>query len=131
VVQPYANPPYVAGAMRGSHHGVFYPVRSDEAEVPSYYDGPPLVKAVGMVLNDGRFSRPVYPFDASFWDPIREDAAREFREFRERQGSFGPGTVESSELEYGGWAEVVDGLDERFEVTPEGAAEATETAGDD
>ena len=50
--------------MRGSHHGVFYPVRSDEPEVPSYYDGPPLIKALGMVLNDGCFSVPVYPFDA-------------------------------------------------------------------
>jgi fructose 1,6-bisphosphatase len=69
------------------------------------------------VLNDGQFSRPVYPFDATFWDSVREDAATEFREFRERQGSFGPGTVESSELEYGGWAEVVESLDERFEVT--------------
>jgi fructose 1,6-bisphosphate aldolase/phosphatase len=117
VVQPYANPPYVAGAMRGSHHGVFYPVRSDETEVPSYYDGPPLIKAVGMVLNDGQFSRPVYPFDATFWDSVREDAAREFREFRERQGSFGPGTVEADELEYGGWADVVAGLDDRFEVS--------------
>jgi fructose 1,6-bisphosphate aldolase/phosphatase len=130
VVQPYANPPYVAGAMRGSHHGVFYPVRSDGAEVPSYYDGPPLVKAMGMVLNDGRFSRPVFPFDASFWDSVREDAAREFREFRERQGSFGPGTVDSSELEYGGWAEVVDALDDRFEVSP-GSGPGTVEADDD
>jgi fructose 1,6-bisphosphate aldolase/phosphatase len=120
VVQPYGTPPYVAGAMRGSHHGVLYPVRSDDSEIPSYYDGPPLVKAVGMVLNDGQFSEPVYPFDASFWDSVRDDAAREFRAFRDRQGSFGPGTVESSELEYGGWAAVVDALDERFEVSPGG-----------
>jgi fructose 1,6-bisphosphate aldolase/phosphatase len=120
VVQPYGTPPYVAGAMRGSHHGVLYPVRSDDSEIPSYYDGPPLVKAAGMVLNDGQFSEPVYPFDASFWDSVRDDAAREFREFRDRQGSFGPGTVESSELEYGGWAAVVDALDERFEVSPQG-----------
>jgi fructose 1,6-bisphosphate aldolase/phosphatase len=126
VVQPYAKPPYVAGAMRGSHHGVFYPVRSDEREVPSYYDGPPLIKALGMVLNDGQFSAPVYPFDATFWDAVREDAAREFREFRERQGSFGPGTVEAEELEYGGWTEVVNALDDRFEVSGQetGAVEA-------
>jgi fructose 1,6-bisphosphate aldolase/phosphatase len=130
VVQPYGTPPYVAGAMRGSHHGVFYPVRSDEHEIPSYYDGPPLVKAVGMVLNDGRFSRPVYPFDATFWDAVREDAAREFREFRERQGSFGPGTVESEELEYGGWADVVDSLDDRFEVTASDGAETVEVDDD-
>jgi fructose 1,6-bisphosphatase len=87
------------------------------------------VKAVGMVLNDGQFSRPVYPFDATFWDSVREDAAQEFREFRERQDSFWPGIIESEELEYGGWAEVGDALDDRFEVTAEsepGTAEATD-----
>jgi fructose 1,6-bisphosphatase len=131
VVQPYGTPPYVAGAMRGSHHGVFYPVRSDESEVPSYYDGPPLIKAVGMVLNDGEFSVPVYPFDASFWDSVRDEAAAEFRQFRERQGSFGPGTVEAEELEYGGWAEVVDALDERFEVSPAAAETGAAEADDD
>jgi len=57
----------VAGAMRGSHHAPLFSVGADDTEVPSSYDGPPLVKAVGMVLNDGEFSEPASPFDCSFW----------------------------------------------------------------
>jgi len=119
VLQPYGNAPFVAGAMRGSHNGVLYPVTSDESEVPTYFDGPPLVTAQGMVVDDGEFSEPVYPFDMSFWDSVRRDAAETFREFRERQGSFGPGTVEAEELEYGGRSEVLDGLEGRWSVRAE------------
>jgi len=119
VVQPYANPPFVAGAMRGSHHAPLYPIGSDDTEIPSYFDGPPLVKALGLVLNDGQFSTPVYPFDASVWDPVREEAADTFRDFRERQGVFGPGTVATEELEYGGWTDVLDGLEARWQFDPD------------
>ncbi len=115
VLQPYATPPMVAGAMRGSHHAPLYPITSDGGEIPSYFDGPALVKAVGMIVNDGQFSEPVYPFDGSFWDAVRSDVSREFREFRERQGVFGPGTLEASELEYGGWTDILDDLEERWE----------------
>jgi len=134
VVQPFAEPPYVGGSMRGSHRGPYYPIGSDPAELPSYFDGPPLVKALGMVVNDGRFSEPVYPFDSSFWDTVREDTAREFREFRERQGSFGPGTLGADELEYGGWTDVVESMDDEWIVDPAGTAgepTTTEPAADD
>jgi len=120
VLQPYANPPIVAGAMRGSHHALMYPITSDGSEIPSYFDGPPLIKAIGMVVNDGQFSEPVYPFDSSFWDSVRDETAERFRDFRERQGTFGPGTVEAAELEYGGWTEVMDDLEDRWELSVEG-----------
>lgn len=119
LLQPYANAPIVAGAMRGSHHAMLYPVTSDEAEVPSYFDGPPLIKALGMVVNDGEFSKPMYPFDMSFWNSVRDETATRFRDFRERQGTFGPGTVESAELEYGGWADIMDDLEERWDISTE------------
>jgi fructose 1,6-bisphosphate aldolase/phosphatase len=125
VVQPFATGSLVAGAMRGSHHGHLYPVRSDGNETPSYFDGPPLVKAIGMVVNDGEFSEPVYPFDATFWDSVRDDVARRFREFRERQGTFGPGTVEAAELEYGGWSDIVESLESEWTLqTPSDPASA-------
>ncbi|MFW6384838.1 MAG: fructose 1,6-bisphosphatase [Halodesulfurarchaeum sp.] len=120
ILQPFATPPFVAGAMRGSHHGVFYPIKSDRTEIPSYFDGPPLIKAIGMVVNDGQFSDPVYPFDGSFWDAVRLDAAERFREFRERQGTFGPGTVEAAELEYGGWTDIMDTLMDRWTISADG-----------
>ena len=109
----------VAGAMRGSHHAYLYPITSEASEIPSYFDGPPLVKALGLTLNNGQFSEPVYPFDASFWDAVRSDVSRRFREFRERHGVFGPGTVEASELEYGGWTDILDDLESRWEITGE------------
>lgn len=114
VLQPYATPPFVAGAMRGSHHAPLYPIGADDTEIPSYFDGPPLIKALGVVLNDGQFGEVEYPFDASMWDRVRADAMETFRDFRERQGVFGPGTVDSDELEYGGWTTVVEALDDRW-----------------
>jgi len=115
VLQPYANPPFVAGAMRGSHHAPLYPVGDDPAEIPSYFDGPALVKAIGLVLQDGQFGEPVYPFDASMWDRVREETMATFRDFRERQGVFGPGTLEADELEYGGRTAILDQLDGRWQ----------------
>jgi fructose 1,6-bisphosphate aldolase/phosphatase len=111
VVQPFANPPFVAGAMRGSHHGVLYPITSDEDEMPSFYDGPPLVQAIGFTLNEGKLSDPVYPFDSSFWDSVRNEASNRFVKFRNRQGAFGPGTVSGDELEYGGRSDITENLD--------------------
>lgn len=114
VLQPFATPPFVSGAMRGSHHAPLYPIGDGKREVPSYFDGPPLIKAIGFVLNDGRFSEPEYPFDASMWDRVRTDAMETFRDFRERQGVFGPGTVDSDELEYGGRTDILDSLEDRW-----------------
>lgn len=111
VLQPYANTPFVSGAMRGSHNGVLYPVTSESTEIPSFYDGPPLVTAIGFTLNNGNFENRIHPFDFSFWDKIRMEAANRFRSFRQRQGSFGPGTVSGDELEYGGWSDIVDKTD--------------------
>lgn len=116
VLQPFARAPFVGGAMRGSHHAPLYPVESGIQEVPSFFDGPALVKAVGLVLNDGEFGDPVYPFDASFWDSVRDDVSRRFRSFRQRQGTFGPGTLEASELEYGGWEDILESLDGEWEL---------------
>jgi fructose 1,6-bisphosphate aldolase/phosphatase len=111
VLQPFAQAPTVAGAMRGSHHGPLYPITSDESEIPSYYDGPPLVQGIGFTLNDGEFSDPVYPFDSSFWDSVRERTSQRFVDFRSRQGAFSIGTVGGDELEYGGWSDIVENLD--------------------
>ena len=111
--------------MRGSHNSIFYPVGSDDSEIPTFFDGPPLVKALGMVVSDGEFSDPIYPFDFSFWDRVRQETSEAFREFRQRQGIFGPGTVNPSELEYGGWADIMDDLESQWEL------EAAETAADD
>ncbi len=116
VLQPYASPAFVAGSMRGSHYGTFYPIKSDSSEFPSYFDGPPLLKAIGMVVNDGEFSEPLYPFDFSFWDSVRQEASQRFREFREKHGIFNIGTVESSELEYGGWSDILTELSDRWEI---------------
>ena len=124
VLHPYGTPPFVAGAMRGSHNSILYPVGAGETEIPTFFDGPPLVKALGMVVNDGRFSDPIYPFDFSFWDKVRQETSEQFRQFRQRQGVFGPGTVDPAELEYGGWADIMDALEPQWTVAgPEAVAD--------
>ncbi|MDY6775497.1 MAG: fructose 1,6-bisphosphatase [Halobacteria archaeon] len=116
VLHPFGNPPFVAGSMRGSHNSIFYPAKSDQTEFPSYFDGPPIVKAAGMVVEDGKFSEPMYPFDFSFWDSVRDETSELFRKFREKQGSFGLGTVEASELEYGGRNDVLGGMEDDWKI---------------
>ena len=123
-LHPYANPPMVAGAMRGSHNAILYPIGNDDAEIPTFFDGPPLVKALGMVVDDGEFTDPIYPFEFSFWDAVREQAAKDFLKFRERQGVFGPGTVDPGELEYGGWSDIMSGLEDQWSFEGEGAEQA-------
>lgn len=131
VLQPYGRPPFVSGAMRGSHNSLFYPARSDEDDFPAYFDGPAMVKAIGLMVNDGEFSEPVYPFDASFWDAIRREAAVDFRDFRERQGLFGPGTVGSDELEYGGWSDILADAESDWEMAGAGEHAAAPSVSDD
>ncbi len=46
VLQPFAFPQLVAGWMRGSHYGAWYPCAVDQSD-PSYHDGPPRVCCLG------------------------------------------------------------------------------------
>jgi len=113
VLSPFAIAPYVAGFMRGSHHGPLMPVKLNSSI--SYFDGPPIVSAAGFSLHGGKLTEPVDLFDHPFWDWVRDKASRKAYEIRE-QGFFGPAMLPMSELEYGGIVERLERLEKKFEI---------------
>ncbi|NLZ51551.1 MAG: fructose 1,6-bisphosphatase, partial [Thermoanaerobacteraceae bacterium] len=73
VLEPFANPHLVTGWMRGSHYGPMIPVSQKEA-VPTRFDGPPRVIAMGFQLADGRLIGPQDLFADVAFDRARQKA---------------------------------------------------------
>jgi fructose 1,6-bisphosphate aldolase/phosphatase len=113
ILAPYAYAPYVNGYMRGSHVGPLMPVKARTQ--CSYFDGPPIVVALGFCVHQGKLTDPVDLFDHPFWDYVRNRAAEKAVEIR-RQGFSGAAMLPYSELEYGGIVKILDELDSRFEI---------------
>src|SRR5579875_3468607 len=113
VLSPYRIAHYVAGTMRGSHHGPLMPVKLNSTI--SFFDGPPIVSCAAFSVSHGRFTEPVDAFDHPFWDWVRNNAAQKAAEIR-NQGFSGPAMLPYSELEYGGVVEKMNKLDKRFIV---------------
>ncbi|MFZ3077187.1 MAG: fructose-1,6-bisphosphatase [Candidatus Aenigmatarchaeota archaeon] len=113
LLAPFAKIPYVAGFMRGSHVGPLMPVKHNQ--VPSFFDGPPLVSGRAVSLKNGKITEPVDVFDHPFWDHIRTKASEKALEIR-NQGFVGPAMLNIKELEYGGIKEILEKLDKEFVV---------------
>ncbi len=113
LLAPYEIGHYVAGFMRGSHHGPLMPVRKNSAI--SYFDGPPCVSCLGFCVHQGKLTAPVDAFDHPFWDWVRDKISQKAAELR-RQGFFGPAMLGYHELEYGGITERMKHLESRFIV---------------
>ncbi|MBI4999645.1 fructose 1,6-bisphosphatase [Candidatus Gottesmanbacteria bacterium] len=111
VLSPFAICPYVGGFMRGSHNGPLMPVKMGSAV--SYFDGPPIVSAVGFCVHEGKFSEPVDLFDHPAWERIGQKAADKALTIRE-QGFFGVAMLGLGELEYTGIMERLKELDKKF-----------------
>lgn len=123
--QPFQNHPWlVAGWMRGSHIGAFYPC-SPENSNPVYYDGPPVICCLGFQLCDGKLQGlepqgskkgehvPVDFFKSDVWDNARAEAVKASRLMRS-QGPFMPSILSAEELEYTTRPEVLKELTPRF-----------------
>lgn len=113
VLSPFSIGHYVAGFMRGSHHGPLMPVKLNSAV--SYFDGPPIVACHAFCVHDGKLTEPADVFDHPFWDFVRNKVSRKSMELRE-QGFSGPAMLPYSELEYGGIVEKMKRLDKKFQV---------------
>jgi fructose 1,6-bisphosphate aldolase/phosphatase len=113
LLSPYETCHYVAGFMRGSHTGPFMPVRMHSTI--SFFDGPPIVSAIGFCVHNGVLTEPVDLFDHHFWDYIRDKAANKAIHIRE-QGFFGNAMLGMNELEYGGIKERLKLLEAKFKV---------------
>jgi fructose 1,6-bisphosphate aldolase/phosphatase len=124
VLQPFAFPQLVAGWMRGSHYGAWYPC-SVEGSDPSYHDGPPRVCALGIQISHGRIQglepagskpgvhEPVDYFSGSEWDYVR-NKAMEISIYMRGHGPFMPGIVSPDELEYTTRPEILKKLEPRM-----------------
>jgi fructose 1,6-bisphosphate aldolase/phosphatase len=113
VLSPYSIGHFVAGFMRGSHHGPLMPVKKNSTI--SYFDGPPVVTCQAFCVRNGKLTESVDAFDHPYWDWVRNEVSRKATELR-RQGFSGPAMLPYSELEYGGIVEKMSKLDKKFRV---------------
>ncbi|MFO7953057.1 MAG: fructose-1,6-bisphosphate aldolase/phosphatase [Bacillota bacterium] len=111
ILSPYSIGHYVAGFMRGSHTGPLMPAKMGCSI--SYFDGPPVVSAVGFCVHNGKFTEPVDCFDHPYWDYVRNKVSQKAVYMRE-QGFSGPAMLHYSELEYGGIVDILNTLDDKF-----------------
>jgi fructose 1,6-bisphosphate aldolase/phosphatase len=116
VLSPFRIGHYVAGTMRGSHHGPLMPVKLNSTI--SFFDGPAIVSGAGFCVHEGKFTEAVDLFDHPFWEWVRNNVSAKAAEIR-AQGFSGPAMLPMSELEYGGVMEKMGQLDERFAVRKE------------
>jgi len=97
ILSPFRICHYVAGFMRGSHIGPLMPVKKNS--IVSFFDGPPVVCALGFCVQNRKLTEPVDLFDQPFWDDIRKKAAEKAVAIRE-QGFSGHAMLGMDELEY-------------------------------
>ena len=125
-LQPFMNTTFlVAGWMRGSHYGAFYPCSPEDSD-PVYFDGPPRICCLGFQLNEGKLQGlepmgakggehiPVDFFGNDTWNEARRNSIRASR-FIRSQGPFMPSILGPEEMEYTSRPEVLRELTERFE----------------
>ncbi len=123
--QPFVNTMLVAGWMRGSHYGAFYPCSPEDSD-PVYFDGPPRICCLGFQLNNGKFQGleapgakggdhiPVDFFKSNTFDQARVNAIKASRLMR-NQGPFMPSILGPEEMEYTSRPAVLKDLVDRFE----------------
>jgi len=113
VLSPFTIGHYVAGFMRGSHHGALMPVPKNTGT--SFFDGPPIVSCLAFCVRNGKLTEPADPFDHPYWEYVRTKVSAKCEDLR-RQGFFGPAMLPYSELEYGGIVERLQNMDSKFRV---------------
>ena len=125
-LQPFMNNTMlVAGWMRGSHYGAFYPCSPEDSD-PVYFDGPPRICCLGFQLNEGKLQGlepigakngehiPVDFFGNQTWDLARQNSIKASK-FMRSQGPFMPSILGPEEMEYTSRPEVLKELTSRFE----------------
>ncbi len=113
VLEGFAFPHLVSGWMRGSHCGPMMPVSMEDA-LPTRFDGPPRVVALGFQLANGKLVGPVDLFKDIAFDLTRKKAL-EMADYMRRHGPFEPHRLAPSEMEYTTLPKVLDKLKGRFE----------------
>lgn len=112
VVEPFAAPILVEGWMRGSHWGPLMPVSVPDS-VPTRFDGPPRVIALGFQLAEGKLVGPRDMFADISFDLARREA-NEMADVMRRHGPFEPHRLPLEEMEYTTMPQVMKKLEKRF-----------------
>ncbi|MBU0527811.1 MAG: fructose-1,6-bisphosphate aldolase/phosphatase [Candidatus Micrarchaeota archaeon] len=111
-LEPWAFPHLVSGWMRGSHNGPIMPCSMEDA-VPSRFDGPPRVVALGFQVANGMLGQPLDFFKDVAFDKTREKSS-EIAEYMRRHGPFEPHRLPSEDMEYTTLPAVLKKLEGRF-----------------
>jgi len=112
VLEPFTAPIFVEGWMRGSHQGPLMPVSVADS-IPTRFDGPPRVVAVGFQLSGGKLVGPRDMFADISFDRAREQA-NEMADIMRRHGPFEPHRLPLEEMEYTTMPQVMEKLEGRF-----------------
>jgi len=112
VLEPFANPHFVPGWMRGSHWGPLMPVSEDDAK-PTRFDGPPRVIALGFQISDGKLIGPNDLFDDVAFNRARMKALK-MADMIRSMGPFQPHRLPETMLEYTTVPEIMKELEGRF-----------------
>jgi len=114
VVEPFAAPIFVEGWMRGSHMGPLMPTSVADS-VPTRFDGPPRVIALGFQLAEGKLNGPRDMFADISYDLARQKA-NEMADLMRRHGPFEPHRLPLDEMEYTTMPQVMKKLEKRFKT---------------
>jgi len=112
VLEPFTAPIFVEGWMRGSHQGPLMPVSVADS-IPTRFDGPPRVVAIGFQLSGGKLVGPRDMFADKSFDHAREKA-NEMADIMRRHGPFEPHRLPLEEMEYTTMPQVMKKLEARF-----------------
>lgn len=112
-LEPFAIPHLVTGWMRGSHFGPLVPVGQKDA-LPTRFDGPARVIALGFQLADGKLIGPRDFFADIAFDPARKKAL-EAADYLRQLGPFEPHRLPLDEMEYTTMPDILEKLKDRFE----------------
>ena len=118
LLSPFSKAHYIGGDARGSHTMPLMPVPINTPVTGLYCL--PIVESLGFSMNaDGKFSSNYVDFfDNAAWDFVRNKAQEKALYMRE-QGWSGPAMLPYTELEYGGFRDIVTGLEDRFAIRAE------------
>ncbi len=113
VLSTFTKAHYIGGDARGSHNMPLMPVPMNTPVTGPYCL--PIVESLGFSMNAaGKFSANYVDFfDNPAWDLVRNKAQEKALYMRD-QGWSGPAMLPYTELEYGGFRDIVTGLEERF-----------------
>ena len=115
LVSPFSKAHFIGGDSRGSHVMPLMPVPINTAVTGLYCL--PIVECLGFSINAaGKFSgHHIDFFDNPAWDYTRMKSQEKAMSMREN-GWSGPAMMPYTELEYGGFRNIVEGLEAQFAI---------------